>query len=104
MSESKFVDACLQGDALLDEIDDYVDKWHESDSDEELDTFLGFTESEYDLWLNQGDSIIRNILFARKNDVAIAETQSLSAAARASSKQEAEKILSWLKNTGRLKD
>ena len=30
---SSFIEMCLSGDALPDDIDDFVDKWHESDSD-----------------------------------------------------------------------
>jgi len=29
---SNFIRKCLEGNALLDDIDDYVDTWHESDT------------------------------------------------------------------------
>lgn len=104
MSELKFLDACLEGDALIEDIDDYIDQWHEGDSKEELHDFLGFTQDEYELWLHNNDSIINSILFARKNGVSITEIGTLSAAARASSMEEAEKIIGWLKSTGRIKE
>lgn len=53
MSESdrSFIDLALNGEVLSDEIDDFVDAWHESDSDLELYAFLGMTEEEYSLWM-----------------------------------------------------
>jgi hypothetical protein len=42
---SSFIEKCINGDASLDEIDDYIDVWHDSYSarDIELHQFLGLT-------------------------------------------------------------
>ena len=48
---SNFIEKCVQGRALLDDIDDFIDKWHEGENDEPLHKFLGMTESEYSLWV-----------------------------------------------------
>ena len=50
--EKTFVEKCLGGEALLDDIDDYIDRWHEGegDPDASLAAFLGFTDEEYKLW------------------------------------------------------
>lgn len=45
-----FVTACLAGAARPADIDDWVDAWHESDSDGTLAEFLGFTPAEYSQW------------------------------------------------------
>jgi hypothetical protein len=102
MSELNFVDACLQGEALIEDIDEYIERWHEGDSEKELHEFLGFTKDEYELWLHNDNSIIKSILFARKNGVSITDIDSISIAARSSSMEEAEKIIEWLRLTGRM--
>lgn len=102
MSNLKFLDACLQGEALIEEIDDYIEQWHMSEVDEELDQFLGFSEDEYELWLHNDNSVINSILFARKNKMPLRHYDTLTAVARSASKGDAERIISWLKDTGRM--
>ena len=51
---STFVDACLRGVASLSDIDDWVDRWHETDFQGEapsLFEYLGFTPDEGKLWV-----------------------------------------------------
>ena len=66
MSESKkrFIQLALNGEVLADEIEDFVDQWHESDSDEELQVYLGMTDEEYSLWFTDPD-YLELILSAR---------------------------------------
>jgi hypothetical protein len=52
-----FIQLCLEGHALLDEIDDYVDRWHDSDSTLELHEFLGMTLQEYAAWVKCPDML-----------------------------------------------
>ena len=53
-SELSFVQAVLAGQATADQVDSWVDKWHESDtSGVELHDFLGLRESEMESWLNE---------------------------------------------------
>lgn len=37
---SNFIQDCINADALLEEIDDYIEKWHESDSNETIYDYL----------------------------------------------------------------
>ncbi len=69
MSNS-FIEKCINGDASLDEIDDYIDEWHDSDSDInlELHEFLGMSWEEYSLWAVK-PSLLAEILNHRKQDV-----------------------------------
>jgi hypothetical protein len=47
MSEPTFVDAVLAGRATADDVDDWIEKWHTTDTgDVELHEFLGLNESE----------------------------------------------------------
>ena len=34
---SSFIEKCINGDASLDEIDDYIDEWHDHDSANDLE-------------------------------------------------------------------
>jgi len=64
--ENSFIDACLAGDALLNDIEDYIEYWHENESDLELNEFLGMTSYEYANWLKTGDDmVLRDIIEAR---------------------------------------
>jgi hypothetical protein len=64
---SSFIEKCINGDASLDEIDDYIDEWHDSDSsnDLELHQFLGMTWAEYSLWAIK-PSLLAEIVNERK--------------------------------------
>lgn len=66
MSNMKFVNAVIIGDALIDEIDDYIDMWHDGDSELELYEFLGMTQIEYRLWV-EDDSILKEIIKCHVN-------------------------------------
>ena len=57
MSDSSFMTLALNGLVLSDEIEDFVQAWHESDSKEEIFEFLGMTFEEYSLWASDPDTI-----------------------------------------------
>jgi hypothetical protein len=59
MSDNRdtFMALALSGEVLSSEIDDYVDEWHDSDSDLEIYSYLGMTPDEYSLWLTNPDYI-----------------------------------------------
>lgn len=65
-SEATFVEKCLSGEACADQIDDYIDRWHEGTGSGELHKFLGFTEAEYALWVERPEALSQ-ILDARKH-------------------------------------
>ena len=65
---SNFIEDCLKGDALLSEIDDYIDIWHESDNDEEeLSQFLGMTKEEYSLFVTRPDALSTIVAAHKEN-------------------------------------
>lgn len=67
MFEKSFIEACLAGEASLDNLDDYIEYWHTHDTGNELHEFLGVTSGEYAKWLRSGDDEwLREILAARK--------------------------------------
>lgn len=62
-----FIEDCLNGFAFLEEIDDYVEYWHTHDIDCNLEEFIGLTEYESEKWLQEGNDILRDILYCRRH-------------------------------------
>ena len=70
MSEKQtetFIELCLKGNALLEEVDDYVDYWHNSSENVGLRNFLGMSKSEYSLWLNDPD-VLPYVIYSRREE------------------------------------
>jgi hypothetical protein len=103
--DNSFIDKCICGDAFLDEIDDYIDSWHDDASENiELHEYLGMTVQEYSLWMTT-PSILAFIVDARRQGRSLekAPDQEIHAlAARASSQREAHLIMEWLRRLGKL--
>ena len=53
-----FVEALKQGLVDYNDIDKFVDVWHEGDSILEIDEFLGMTEEQYFNWVDEGNEIL----------------------------------------------
>jgi hypothetical protein len=104
-SSAKFIDLVLEGDAFETEIDDFVEEWHNGESDLSLTEFLGFTKEEYALWVEQPQSL-RSILFCRKNEINVEEVSEWQEAHRLAARSQGlgdpDTLLNWLKKTGRL--
>ncbi len=100
-----FVNLCLSGEAFANEIDDFVDAWHDGNDPRDLDDFLGMTTEEYAIWVERPETL-RHILCARKHSMPLKEmitqfSEEYALAARAS-QNEAKQIVEWLKQTKRL--
>jgi hypothetical protein len=101
MTAATFLQQCLDGVVDPDEIDDFIDAWHEGEGDnEELHQFLGFTEDEYRLWLARPEfiyPILQAHRFGQPLDDAVHDTLELGLAARAPTEAEAMLLVRWLK-------
>lgn len=64
---TNFLDALEAGEASWDEVDDWVEAWHDGDSSEELQEFLGFTEEQYNAWAENPSSFIKSYEAERKS-------------------------------------
>ena len=62
---SDFMQKCLAGVAQFTDIDDYVERWHECNSDKTIHDFLGLTLREYSLWVEQPE-VLPEIVTARR--------------------------------------
>ncbi|EPH6499614.1 hypothetical protein ACS3FE_002303 [Vibrio cholerae] len=99
-----FVNLCLNGDVLEDEIDDFIDSWHDDEETTlELHEYLGMTWEEYSVW-STNPSVLPFILSARKNRTtfdAELNQERLALAARAETSAEALRMEAWLKLIGK---
>lgn len=100
-----FIDLCLSGDVLEDEIDSFVDSWHEDEETTlELYEYLGMSWEEYSVWATR-PSVLPFILSAKNNgttfDVELNQER-LALAARAETADEAKRMESWLKLIGKI--
>jgi hypothetical protein len=102
-----FLDLCLSGDVVMDEIDEFVEAWHTDDRiNEPVHVFLGMSEEEYALWVEQPGSL-RLILAAREEGTPLYEAIERFAelepiATRAADPEAASVVLNWLRKTGRI--
>lgn len=67
MSEPTFMSLALDGSVLSDEIESFVEAWHQSDSTLEVFEYLGMSFEEYSLWVSDPEAI-DTILIARYSD------------------------------------
>jgi hypothetical protein len=102
---SNFVEYCLAGEALLEDIYRFIDEWHEADTDDELPTYLGMSDDEYALWLEKPEAL-PFILFAHQSHTplreAIQAADHVRMAARAPGRANAKAVLEWLRQTNRI--
>ena len=61
-----FIERCVDNETL--DIDDFIDAWHASDSEDEIYVYLGMTKEEYFLWLEKPESL-ENIIHVRKKSM-----------------------------------
>lgn len=62
---SNFIEDCLSGNTILQEIDNYIDQWHDSQSDQTIYEYLGMTKEEYALFVKDENSL-KSIIMAHK--------------------------------------
>ena len=97
-----YIEQCLAGEVLLEEIDEFVAKWHEDKANTAtLREFLGFSPEEYKLWAEKPEALAY-IIFAHKNNIPIEKAlEDQAVAARSDSHDEAKEIMEWLRKSGR---
>jgi cytoskeletal protein CcmA (bactofilin family) len=100
----RFFDLYSQGHALADEIDDFIDAWHESTDpnarDLPLHDYLGLTRDEYEIWVLDPD-VLPHLLIARREARTLPEVvntylDELPAAAHASNDATMTALRGWL--------
>lgn len=101
---SNFVNDVINADALLEQIDDYVEQWHETDTELSVYDYLGMTEEEYFLWV-EADFYLKYIINAHERNMNINDVlkEEYTLAARSATPEEAKAIYIWLKEKGLVK-
>ena len=98
-----FIDLCISGDAFIDEIDDFIDKWHNGDGEDlELHEFLGMSDEEYSLWL-ACPSQLATIISAKRSNISLYQAMNdeiYALAARSDKANQISEIKAWLKAKG----
>lgn len=101
-----FVELCLEGSVLEEEIEQFVQDWHEGreGADMELHEYLGMSWEEYQLWATT-PSVLPFVLAARKRGISLDQELALDRSAmvaRAGSVSEATKVEAWLRSVGKI--
>ena len=111
-AQPTYMDLLLRGEALMQDIDDFIDTWHDASDGTSiaalsLASFLGMTAEEYRLWVERPEAL-RYTAVAHKAEqpisTVLASRDRFGLAARASDRGEAESLLHWLIDCGRIKE
>lgn len=104
-AKEDFISICIRGEVLPEEIDDFIEAWHNSDSKLELHDFLGMTWDEYSAWVAD-TSILPLIITSHRTQIPLVDlmenTLIYAAAARSRNPEKAEHIIKWLREQGKL--
>ncbi len=64
--DKQFVDLCVRGEASPAEIDDFIEAWHQTESDTPpLHQFLGMSWEEYSAWV-RNPGLLAGIIAAHR--------------------------------------
>lgn len=101
MSDKTFIEKCIDGEALIYDIDEYVANWHNASPELKLSLreYLGMTETEYNSWVLD-DEVLPFIIKAHKEKEDFSAsyiTSDVKMAARSADQKQVEKLLNWIK-------
>ncbi|MEY8354772.1 hypothetical protein AALB39_15640 [Lachnospiraceae bacterium 54-53] len=61
-----FKERYLAGEIEFEAIDDYIEEWNNSDTPETLARFLGLDGEEEDVWIEESDEALKELLDRKK--------------------------------------
>lgn len=61
-----FKEKYLAGEIEFEAIDDFVEEWNNSTTAETLAQFLGLNEEEEDVWIEESDEALKELLDSKK--------------------------------------
>lgn len=61
-----FKELYLAGEIEFDEINRYISRWNRSDDPETLRVYLGLNEEEEDVWIEESDEALKDLLDRQK--------------------------------------
>ncbi|CUX33832.1 hypothetical protein BN3590_00856 [Clostridium sp. C105KSO15] len=60
-----FKEKYLAGEIEFESIDDFIEEWNNSNTNETLAQFLGLNEEEEDIWIEESDEALKELLDRR---------------------------------------
>lgn len=73
-----FIEDFFEEGLMIEDIDDYVEYWHNNETSCSLKEFLGLDNFEYQIWLQKGNDVIRDILYCRRHNLNLSGYYSMS--------------------------
>ena len=61
-----FKERYLAGEIPFEEIDRYIEEWNESDDERRLSEYLGLNADEEDVWVDESDEALQELLDSQK--------------------------------------
>ena len=61
-----FKEKYLAGELDFEAIDDFIDEWNNSDDERTLAKFLGLNADEEDVWIDESDDALKEMLDKQK--------------------------------------
>ena len=61
-----FKERYLAGEIPFEEIDRYIEEWNESDDERRLAEYLGLNAEEEDVWVDESDEALQELLDSQK--------------------------------------
>lgn len=108
MSDTRksFIELSLEGRVMLDEIDNYIDAWHDDPENQPLYKYLGMKKSEYSLWLRDPDTLAY-IVKARHDEVPLVNVvndnyEQSRMAARSDNTVKIKRLKKWLQEQDKI--
>lgn len=62
-----FINDCLNAEATMLDLDSYIEYWHNNETGDTLQKFLGLTDLEFEQWGKLNDAIFKDIIACRRN-------------------------------------
>ncbi|MGC4102327.1 hypothetical protein [Ferruginibacter sp.] len=98
---SNFITYCINGDALMSEIDDYIAQWHDNAIETELHDFLGMSKKEYALFVEDENYLGLIITAHRDNiDIKLIIRNEMAMVARSDNPAKSRRLQEWLESEG----
>jgi hypothetical protein len=100
-----FLERYLNGEVLAEDIDDFIDLWHENPEGREIYEFLGMSEQEYSLWVRDPDTLPQ-IARSRRTRLPLeavfrATLEEFPIAARSANATKVDRLMRWLQRAGK---
>lgn len=98
---SNYIELVLSGSVMSDEIDDFIDQWHEGSTKVGLSEFLGMTDAEYKLFVAQPGTL-GMIVAARAQERSLSEAVNDNyaefdkIAARSRNSEDIKRLKDWI--------